>query len=100
MITVLTWAEAYFDAAHHQPFGERVHGHTWHVRAWVPEGPDNRDLGGELQAVIAPLDHVLLDQIEGLVPSNEGIARWILERMPSVIRVDVNRRGGGATATR
>ncbi len=70
----------------------KLHGHNWAVRAFVrcekrnPSGItcDFRKLKGILEEVVFPLDHSVLNDVEGfedLNPTAETIAEWIYERM-------------------
>jgi len=85
-----------FDAAHHLnhlPPGHkcaRVHGHTYRLRVHL-QGPidaklgwvtDFADIKAHTNAVLEPLDHHLLNEVEGLnQPTTEHIAIWIWDRL-------------------
>ncbi|HEX5683894.1 MAG TPA: 6-carboxytetrahydropterin synthase [Ideonella sp.] len=83
-------AQAGFDAArqlHNLPSGHRalrLHGHSFQVRVraalsegWAPfPGGELSRLQSMLADVIAPLDHVLLNELVD-EPCDDGLARWI-----------------------
>lgn len=95
-----------FDAAHrleNLPEGHkcaRMHGHTYRLRVYVG-GPidekigwivDFADIKRITREVIDPLDHHVLNEVEGLrQPTAERIAVWIWdrlkERLPGLTRV-------------
>jgi 6-pyruvoyltetrahydropterin/6-carboxytetrahydropterin synthase len=88
---------ATFAAAHRLPDHEgkcqRLHGHTYGLEVTVggqpqQSGPaagmvmdfaDLRQRVGEL--VVEPLDHQLLNDIFGFVPTAEAVAGWAFERL-------------------
>lgn len=82
-----------FSASHvieGHPVCGRVHGHAWVVSATV-DGPvspktgavdGSSDLATGLAHVIVELDHKHLnDMLPGVVPTPEGIAAWVHERL-------------------
>lgn len=85
-----------FEAAHclpHLPQGHkcrRLHGHSYRLKV-VLSGPVDPQLGwvadfADLKAIVVPLidqlDHVYLNDIEGLSkPTSENIAIWIWRRL-------------------
>jgi 6-pyruvoyltetrahydropterin/6-carboxytetrahydropterin synthase len=89
-----------FEAAHflpNVPDGHkcaRMHGHSFRVRVSV-EGPVDPTLGwvtdfGDVSAVVSPviaeLDHRCLNDIDGLDnPTSEVVARWLWDRLASVV---------------
>ena len=106
-----------FEAAHY--FGHAdandifkiVHGHSFKGTVTLHGDPQDdkgwiRDLWKIEQiinAVIAPLDHVLLNEVEGLsAPALEQIAEWIFERLepklPGLVCVEVGRPSCGERA--
>jgi 6-pyruvoyltetrahydropterin/6-carboxytetrahydropterin synthase len=92
------WANFSFEAAHSLPLGiaknERLHGHSFRGRVTISGNPSPTFAGtvwpGELlhalvTKIIGPLDHVLLNEIEDLSPTNEGLAEWIGKRVKVAI---------------
>jgi len=106
-----------FEAAHyfgHKPEGHpfrRLHGHSFEGSVTL-SGPLKEDSGwvrdfwkiGEIvDAVVARLDHTLLNEVEGLERvSLEAIAAWIFERLedelPGLVAVEVRRPSCGERA--
>jgi 6-pyruvoyltetrahydropterin/6-carboxytetrahydropterin synthase len=96
MTTTITIATS-FAAAHRLPDHEgkcqRLHGHTYGLEVTVegtpqPSGPaagmvmdfaELRQRVGEL--VVEPLDHQLLNDVFGFVPTSEAVAGWAFERL-------------------
>jgi len=89
-----------FEASHrlpHVPEGHqcaRLHGHSFRVDVEV-EGPvdprtgwvlDFADLAARVRPLLARLDHVHLNDVEGLTnPTSEHLALWIWERLKPVL---------------
>jgi len=85
-----------FDSAHYLPNlpeghkCRRLHGHTYTIRIFV-KGKVDKILGwvidfGDIEKVSRPiideLDHMLLNDIDGLEnPTCENIARWVWQRL-------------------
>ncbi len=106
-----------FEAAHY--FGhkgandlfKKIHGHSFSGMVRI-EGSAQEDKGWIrdlwkieqiIKAVIKPLDHAVLNEIEGLEqPSLEHIAEWIFERLesklPGLACVEVSRPSCGERA--
>ena len=88
------WADFSFEAAHSLPIGipsrERVHGHSFKCRVTI-SGEASPDYAGTVwpaemlqeraREVAAPLDHAMLNDIDDLTPTNEGLAAWIARRL-------------------
>jgi 6-pyruvoyltetrahydropterin/6-carboxytetrahydropterin synthase len=104
----------YFDAAHtlertiETVPSLRVHGHTYDAEVTVSGSPDVRsgmvvDLGHlrhEIDRVRLMLDHHLLDEVAGLGPATlenlcSFIYRHLIEAVPSLVAVMVERRANG-----
>ena len=106
-----------FEAAHH--FGhddandlfKQIHGHSFQGTVRIEGDPQVekgwiRDLWKIdiiIKEVIKPLDHVLLNDVEGLsAPALEQIAMWIFERLaprlPGLVCVEVGRPSCGERA--
>lgn len=106
-----------FEAAHY--FGhpdandlfKQVHGHSFRGTVTIIGDPQDdkgwiRDLWKIEQIVkevVAPLDHVLLNDVEGLsAPALEQIAQWIFERLaprlPGLSCVELGRPSCGERA--
>ncbi len=94
-------------AAAHQLRGykgncENVHGHNWRVQINVLAerlneidiAMDFRDLKKIAREVVAPLDHVLLNDVFPFTeknPSSENIAKWIFDSLKKKINNGVLR---------
>lgn len=109
--------EFQFEAAHY--FGhadandlfKKIHGHSFAGTVRI-EGDAQEEKGWIrdlwkidqiIQEVVAPLDHSLLNEIEGLdAPALEQIAKWIFERLeprlPGLSCVEVRRPSCGERA--
>jgi 6-pyruvoyltetrahydropterin/6-carboxytetrahydropterin synthase len=72
--------------------GERLHGHNWRIVAVVRCASldsrgmvmDFNDLGSQLRALVAPYEHVFLNEIapyDDLNPTAENIARVVADRL-------------------
>jgi 6-pyruvoyltetrahydropterin/6-carboxytetrahydropterin synthase len=104
----------YFDAAHtlertiETVPSLRVHGHTYDAEVTVSGSPDPKsgmvvDLGHlrhEIDRVRLMLDHHLLDEVAGLGPATlenlcSFIHRHLIEEVPSLVAVMVERRANG-----
>lgn len=93
MITLST--QEHFDSAHFLPGYKgkcaRLHGHTWEVeveyKAIEPVMLDEQNMLVDFSAVRAPisdLDHLLLNDIDGLEnPTAEVIAMFLFTQMPT-----------------
>lgn len=94
----LTLVTGTFSADHQKPFGDRRHGHDWHVEALVPDGKHKDDPQTRLDALLAKLDHGFLDDVMR-DPSNEGVAEWLGAYLKAeevvVWRFDRGRKFGG-----
>jgi 6-pyruvoyltetrahydropterin/6-carboxytetrahydropterin synthase len=94
-------------AAAHQLRGykgncEHIHGHNWRVQINVVAERlneidivlDFRDLKKVAREVVAPLDHVLLNEVFPFTeknPSSENIAKWIFDSLKKKISDGVVR---------
>jgi 6-pyruvoyltetrahydropterin/6-carboxytetrahydropterin synthase len=104
------YKEFTFEAGHFLPFtaagdpNGRLHGHSFVVRVTIEGEPDPQtglilhfdELSARLEGLKDKLDHRLLNEVEGLeVPSLEGIAAWIWDRLadsiPGLAEVHVTR---------
>ncbi len=102
--------EFHFDAAHflpHYPDGHpnrRLHGHSFRVRVSVAAKPapetgqiiDLDELHALTHKASAQLDHMMLNEIEGLsVPTLENICLWLWNRLipdlPHLAEIEVAR---------
>lgn len=94
------YKEFHFEAAHHLPFVPpghkcaRLHGHSFHVRLTVRGEVDPRtgwvrdfgDIKQQFAPLLDQLDHRYLNEITGLEnPTSEHIARWIWDRLKTVL---------------
>lgn len=106
-----------FEAAHHFEHADandvfkNIHGHSFTGKVTV-RGDAQEDKGwirdlwkidAIIQEVIGPLDHVLLNNVDGLsAPALEQIAAWIFERLaprlPGLSCVEVGRPTCGERA--
>jgi 6-pyruvoyl-tetrahydropterin synthase len=77
------------EAAHYDTRG-RLHGHSYVVEVWFPEGPDMVQLSKVVDEVASSVDHSLLeDSIGGT--RMEDIAQWFLDNFTDATRVMVRR---------
>lgn len=111
---MLISAQTHIEAAHFTAFGgdddarRKIHGHSYYVRAWVEAEPGVEDLDrlrDDLIAAAAPLDHALLNEVEGLSgPSMEAIADFVAARLkphwPRLRKVSVARPSLGYEVVR
>ena len=89
MITLTV--SSHFEASHHFALGEaddprrRVHGHSYQVEASFKAGPVRHDLDAlksALQRALEPVDHAILNEVEGLSsPAMEDIAVFVAQRL-------------------
>ena len=104
-------AAHYFGHADANDLFKKVHGHSFKGTVTLQGDPQDdkgwiRDLWKIEQIisrVIAPLDHSLLNEVEGLsAPALEQIAEWIFDRLesklPGLICVEVGRPSCGERA--
>lgn len=107
-IRVEGFAEGHFSAAHRERGGrERLHGHTYQVRAWwagrygEQDTPDAVERQQELRRLLRSLDHGDLDEVMENTTA-ENICFWLITRLPWASRVRVWRgvEGLGAEAAR
>lgn len=111
---MLISAQTHIEAAHFTAFGadddarRKIHGHSYYVRAWVEAEPGVEDLDqlrDDLVTAAAPLDHALLNEVEGLSgPSMEAIADFVAGRLkpswPRLRKVSVARPSLGYEVVR
>lgn len=104
-------AAHYFGHADANDLFKKVHGHSFKGRVTL-RGPVQKKKGWvkdlwkieqTIQSVVSPLDHALLNEIEGLgQPALEQIALWIFERLEPVLDglycVEVGRPSCGERA--
>ena len=101
------WKDFHFDAAHrlpHVPEGHkcgRMHGHTYRVRVWFGGPIDDRgmivdyaEIGEKVGAVLARVDHSVLNKVPGLGnPTTEILAPWLFEQikadLPELFRIEI-----------
>lgn len=94
------WKRFTFEAAHSLPDWPQMHGHSYTAQVWF-EGPANdgyvireRELSDMVESVRTELDHKCLNELMNY-PTCENIARWIADKMPDAIRVEVWRESVG-----
>ena len=104
-------AAHYFGHADANDLFKKVHGHSFAGTVTI-EGAAQQDKGWIrdlwkidqiIQKTIEPLDHSLLNQVEGLEqPALEQIAKWVFERLepqlPGLSCVEVRRPSCGERA--
>lgn len=104
-------AAHYFDHSDANDVFKNVHGHSFTGRVTIKGDPQDekgwiRDLwkiDTIIKDVIAPLDHALLNDVDGLsAPALEQIALWIYDRLaprlPGLSMVEVGRPTCGERA--
>jgi 6-pyruvoyltetrahydropterin/6-carboxytetrahydropterin synthase len=90
----------------------RIHGHSYRAVVTIAGQPDAMTgmvmdmarLDQALGLARAELDHVMLDDVQGLGPATlENLSRWIWQRLapalPGLARVAVHRDSSGETCT-
>jgi len=107
-VTMEIYKEFSFDSAHrlpHVPDGHkcgRLHGHTFYVTVYVsgelkqPVGwiLDFADIKAVVKPIIDRIDHIYLNDIEGLEnPTSENIAIWLWQQikpqLPELSKIQV-----------
>lgn len=74
-------------AAHRDENGW-LHGHSWVIRAWFPEGQDAEWLQHKLWKVLDLFDHKeLLDDLT----RTEGLVEAIAEQLPEAVEIEGSR---------
>lgn len=104
-------AAHYFGHADANDLFKKVHGHSFAGTVTITGDPQDdkgwiRDLWKIetiINTVIAPLDHTLLNSVEGLsAPALEQIALWVFERLepqlPGLSCVEIRRESCGERA--
>lgn len=89
---VTIWAEFVIAVAHSNPkFGRpELHGHSYRVRVFAPEGGSVEQLQALCQSVKDELDHRNLNNLMA-EPTMENIGRAVLGAIPRAHRVLVDR---------
>lgn len=82
----LTGVGGVFSASHDSPEGV-LHGHSYEVWAWFPEG-DARELQQKLRAVLERLDHTHLPDA---LAWGEALAEHIAGQLPGCREVEIRR---------
>ena len=85
-VAAFTGSSAVVSAAHRDTEGN-LHGHTWEVTAWWPEGEDGLKLQQRLQQYLKVFDHTVLGDD---VAWGEALAKSVLIGLKCV-RVEVRR---------
>ena len=101
------WKDFHFDAAHwlpRVPEGHkcgRMHGHTYRVRVCCQGAIDDGGMivdyaviGEAVRAVLARIDHRVLNEVSGLCnPTTEVLAPWLFEQikanLPELFRIEI-----------
>lgn len=91
---ILTGVRGHFCAAHRGADG-KLHGHTWLVRAWWPDGNRAETLMDRLQNCLARFDH---ETLPDHLAWGEGIAQDIGLRLTGCVAVEVSREAEGIYA--
>lgn len=77
----------------------KLHGHNWIIRVTCRSMELNNqgmviDFA-EIKRVVMELDHADLNEVlDGINPTAENIARWILHSIPKCVRVEVQESDG------
>lgn len=85
-VSAFTGASAIISAAHRDTAGN-LHGHTWEITAWWPEGTDGVELKQKLEQYLKVFDHTVLGDD---VAWGEAIAKAVLVGL-KCSRVEVRR---------
>lgn len=91
-ISVTTWVEA-----GHQDLLGRMHGHSYQVEVWMPEGNDLVAVAAFINDVKSRVDHSMLEATVGS-PKMEDLARWFLAEISIATEVIVRRPSLGFAA--
>lgn len=86
-MTVETGVGGFFCAAHRDARG-RLHGHTWEVRAWFPEGRDAIELQKLLTATLRVVDH---RELAEEMSSGEALLRVFSINMRDAVEIEISR---------
>lgn len=78
----------------------RLHGHNWVITVTAKSETLNDD--GmvvdftKIKQIVGQLDHACINDVlpEGMNPTAENIARWVCERVPHCVRVEVQESEG------
>lgn len=87
MTDTLTGASVVLCAAHKSPAGV-LHGHSWLVTVWVPEGECANKLQARVSAAARPLNHTLLPDT---LSRGEQLARYFARMVDGAVLVEVDR---------
>lgn len=93
-MSVETGVFALLSAAHRDPDGAPLHGHTWKVTAWVGVQPivrDGRLLKAELQGILTEWDHTVLPD---RLTRAEALCEEIGRRLHGCTEVVIERAEG------
>ena len=74
-------------AAHRDDNGF-LHGHSWRIRAWFPEGGDALKLEQDLRVVLALFDH---QELLYELARSEGLVEAIAEQLPDALEIEAAR---------
>lgn len=74
--------------AAHRDAQDRLHGHTYEVRAWFPAGDDALELQLRLKSVLALFCH---QELLYELASGEGLCAAIAEQLPDAVGIEVDR---------
>lgn len=74
-------------AAHRDENGW-LHGHSWVIRAWFPEGEDAEWLRMKLHKVLDLFDH---KELLYELARSEGLVEAIAEQLPTAVEIEASR---------
>lgn len=94
-MTMETFKQFSFEAAHQTPPYSALHGHSFTVCMFLKGEPDPvygwthnmYDVDAAIASVRRQIDHKYLNEVPGLeVPTLENVTRWLLENLGQVVR--------------
>lgn len=86
-MTVQTGVGGIICAAHRDEDG-KLHGHTWEVVAWWPDGQDALVLQAKLQSILNLYDH---EELGPRISRGENLAAAIGSALEGCVEVQLNR---------
>lgn len=70
------------ECAHRSADG-KIHGHSYQIEVWFMAGPDLVKTRAAILAIVAKVDHSMLEESVG-APSQEAMAEWLFLQCESI----------------